>query len=193
MKNWRNCLAVVFGFPKSVEETVDSLQHGGSLPQTIGCRLVTKWYWFVLSILIVLGDQLSKYWAEVALIPYKPVEIFPFLNFTLAYNTGAAFSFLDGAGGWHQLFFAGFSMIMSLVLIIWLYRIPKQAYLLSAAISLILGGAIGNLIDRAFYGYVIDFIDVYYEYHHFATFNVADAAICVGAAFFVLDVLWSRK
>lgn len=152
-----------------------------------------KWHWFALSILVIVCDQASKYWAGVALIPYKPLPVFPMLNFTLAYNTGAAFSFLNGAGGWHRWFFASFSLIMSIVLIVWLYRTPAQSRLLCAGISLILGGAIGNLIDRAFYGYVVDFIDIYYQHHHFATFNIADSAICVGAAFFILDVLVHRK
>lgn len=152
-----------------------------------------KWHWFVLSILVIVCDQVSKYWAGVSLIPYKPLPVLPMLNFTLAFNTGAAFSFLNGAGDWHRWFFAGFSLIMSGVLMVWLYRIPNEARLLSAGISLILGGAIGNLIDRAFYGYVVDFIDVYYQHHHFATFNIADSAICIGAAFFVLDVFLTRK
>ncbi|WP_133135680.1 signal peptidase II [Legionella rowbothamii] len=152
-----------------------------------------KWHWFALSILIIVCDQASKYWAGASLTAYKPVPIFPMLNFTLAYNTGAAFSFLNGAGGWHRWFFASFSLIMSVVLIVWLIRASNKDRLLCAGISLILGGAVGNLIDRAFYGYVIDFIDVYYQHHHFATFNVADSAICVGAAFFVLDVLINRK
>jgi signal peptidase II len=152
-----------------------------------------KWYWFALSIFIIVADQASKYWAEISLVPYKPLAVFPMLNATLAFNTGAAFSFLNGAGDWHRWFFAGFSLIMSIVLIVWLYRIPNQNRLLSIGISLILGGAVGNLIDRAFYGYVVDFIDVYYQYHHFATFNIADSAICVGAVFFALDVLVNRK
>jgi signal peptidase II len=151
-----------------------------------------KWHWFTLSILVIVCDQASKYWAGVSLTPYKPLPVFPMLNLTLAYNTGAAFSFLNGAGDWHRWFFAGFSLLMSVVLIVWLYRVPKQEWLLSAGISLLVGGAIGNLIDRAFYGYVVDFIDVYYQHHHFATFNIADSAICVGAAFFVLDVLINR-
>lgn len=152
-----------------------------------------KWHWFVLSILVIVCDQASKYWAGVSLIPYKPMPVLPMLNFTLAFNTGAAFSFLNGAGDWHRWFFAGFSLIMSTVLLVWLYRIPNESRLLSAGISLILGGAVGNLIDRAFYGYVVDFIDVYYQHHHFATFNIADSAICIGAAFFILDVLLTRK
>ena len=151
-----------------------------------------RWFWFALSIFIVVADQASKYWAEVSLVPYKPLAIFPMLNATLAFNTGAAFSFLNGAGEWHRWFFAGFSLVMSSVLIVWLYQIPRKNRLLSLGISLILGGAVGNLIDRALYGYVVDFIDVYYQYHHFATFNIADSAISIGAVFFALDVLLHR-
>ena len=121
------------------------------------------------------------------------MPIVPCLNFTLAFNTGAAFSFLSGAGGWHRWFFASFSVLMSIVLMIWLYRTPAQSKLLCAAISFVLGGAVGNLIDRAFYGYVVDFIDVYYQHHHFATFNIADAAISIGAALFILELFMSQK
>lgn len=151
-----------------------------------------KWHWFMLSIAVVVLDQLSKYWIGIFLTPYKPLPIFPMLNLTLAYNTGAAFSFLSGAGEWHRWFFAGFSLVMSAVLTIWLYR-STHSCLLSVAISLVLGGAVGNLIDRAFYGYVVDFIDVYYKHHHFATFNIADSAICIGAGFFILDLLVNKK
>ncbi|HAT8446115.1 TPA: signal peptidase II [Legionella pneumophila] len=121
------------------------------------------------------------------------MPVMPMLNFTLAFNTGAAFSFLSGAGDWHRWFFAGFSFLMSIILLIWLVRTPEQARFQSVGISLILGGAIGNLIDRGIHGYVIDFIDVYYKHHHFATFNVADSAICIGAAILVLDLLIRRE
>lgn len=114
-------------------------------------------------------------------------------NLTLAYNSGAAFSFLSGAGDWHRWFFAGFSFIVSVILAVWLYRTESQSRFLLVGISLILGGAIGNLIDRALDGYVIDFIDVYYKHHHFATFNLADSAICIGAGFFLLDLLVNRE
>jgi signal peptidase II len=152
-----------------------------------------KWYWFILSIVIIIADQVSKYWIAVSLTPYKPMPVFPMLNITLAYNTGAAFSFLSGAGDWHRWFFAGFSLVLSVILAIWLWRTPKQDQLQSAGICLILGGAVGNLIDRGLQGYVIDFIDVYYENHHFATFNLADSAICIGATLLVLDLLINRK
>ncbi|WP_454784075.1 signal peptidase II [Legionella sp. WA2024007413] len=152
-----------------------------------------KWPWFILSLFVVICDQASKYLVEFFLTPYKPLAVFPMFNLTLAYNSGAAFSFLSGAGNWHRWFFASFSLIVSGILAIWLYRTASQAKLLLAGISLILGGAIGNLFDRAYHGYVIDFIDVYYKHHHFATFNIADSAICIGAGFFILDLLINKS
>ncbi|MFA5959432.1 MAG: signal peptidase II [Tatlockia sp.] len=147
-----------------------------------------KWPWFLLSMAVVVLDQLSKQWALEHLSPYQPDAIFPMLNFTLAYNTGAAFSFLSGTGGWHRWFFAGFSIVMSGVLIAWLVRLGKEAKLQTLALSLILGGAIGNLYDRAFFGYVVDFIDVYYKNHHWPVFNFADTAICAGAFLLLIDL-----
>jgi signal peptidase II len=152
-----------------------------------------KWFWFVLSVVIIILDQASKYWVEFFLTPYKPMPIIPMLNITLAYNTGAAFSFLSGTGDWHRWFFAAFSLIVSIILLIWLWRTPSQARLQSLGVSLILGGAVGNLIDRSLNGYVVDFIDVYYNYHHFATFNLADSAICIGAATLILDLLLRKE
>ncbi|CDZ78669.1 Lipoprotein signal peptidase [Legionella massiliensis] len=147
-----------------------------------------RWPWFLLSIAILLLDQLSKYWAESNLVPYQPEAVFSMFNFTLAYNTGAAFSFLSGAGSWHRWFFAGFSVVMSGVLIVWLARLTPTAKLQSLAISLILGGAVGNLYDRAVLGHVIDFIDLYYKNHHWPVFNLADSAICLGAFLLVIDL-----
>jgi signal peptidase II len=151
-----------------------------------------KWHWFIISIVVLILDQSSKYWVESVLTPYKPMPVMPMLNITLAYNTGAAFSFLSGAGGWHRWFFAGFSSIVSIILFIWLWRTPIKDRLQSFGVSFVLGGAVGNLIDRAFNGYVVDFVDVYYQYHHFATFNLADSAICVGAGALILDLLLTK-
>ncbi|MBA2709816.1 MAG: lipoprotein signal peptidase [Tatlockia sp.] len=152
-----------------------------------------KWPWFLLSIFVVVIDQLTKYWAEANLVPYQPEAVFSMFNFTLAYNTGAAFSFLSGVGSWHRWFFAGFSIAMSLVLTIWLIRLSPKAKLQSLAISLILGGAVGNLYDRAAMGHVIDFIDLYYENHHWPVFNLADAAICLGAFLLLIDMGFSHQ
>lgn len=147
-----------------------------------------KWPWFLLSIVVLLADQLSKYWAVTHLIPYQPMAVIPMFNFTLAYNSGAAFSFLSGTGGWHRWFFTGFSVLMSLLLIIWLVRLPAKDKLQSCAVSLLLGGAIGNLYDRAALGYVTDFIDIYYQNHHWPVFNIADSAICLGAFLLLVDL-----
>lgn len=149
--------------------------------------------WYFLSALIIAVDQGSKYWAGMVLLPYYPQPVLPYLNFTLAYNTGAAFSFLSGAGGWHRWFFSAFSLVVSFILVIWLWRTPKESRLQSAGLSLILGGAVGNLLDRGLNGYVVDFIDVYYKHHHFATFNLADSAICAGAALLILDLVFSKN
>jgi signal peptidase II len=147
-----------------------------------------KWPWFVVSLVVLLLDQLSKYGAVSRLAPYQPDAIFPMFNLTLAYNTGAAFSFLSGTGNWHHWFFGGFSVVMSLALAIWLIRSPSKAKLQPLALSLILGGAIGNLYDRVTLGHVIDFIDVYYKNYHWPVFNLADAAICIGAFLLLIDL-----
>ncbi len=152
-----------------------------------------KWHWFVLSLLVILMDQASKYFIASALTPYQPVPLMPMLNLTLAYNSGAAFSFLSQAGQWHHWFFIGFSLTMSIVLITWILRLSSTARLQLMALSLILGGAIGNLIDRACFGSVIDFIDVYYKHHHWPVFNLADSAICIGAFLLFIDLIRTRK
>ncbi|MGQ3890566.1 signal peptidase II [Legionella sp. CNM-4043-24] len=152
-----------------------------------------KCLWFLVSLLVLLADQASKYWASANLEPYHPKALMPMLNFTLAFNTGAAFSFLNGAGGWHRWFFAVFSLVMSVVLSVWLWRLPSRDRLQCLAVSLILGGALGNLYDRARYGFVVDFIDVYYKNHHWPVFNLADSAICIGAFFLLLDFFITRK
>ena len=148
-----------------------------------------KWPWFVLALVVIMLDQGSKYMALIDLMPYQPKSILPMFNLTLAYNTGAAFSFLSGAGEWHRWLFAGFSTLMSVALIAWMLNVEKGAHLSLLALSLILGGAVGNLIDRAFFGYVIDFIDIFYNSHHWPVFNVADSAICIGAFLMFIDML----
>lgn len=149
---------------------------------------MNKWPWFIVSLVVIVLDQVTKYWAFRTLIPYQPNAILPMLNVTLAYNTGAAFSFLSGTGDWHRWVFTGFSGVMSLVLTVWIIRLPQTARLQLIAISLILGGALGNLIDRVLLGHVIDFIDVYYAHYHWPAFNVADSAICVGALLLLFEL-----
>lgn len=152
-----------------------------------------KWSWFLISVVVIFFDQASKYWALSELSLYQAKPIAPMINFTLAYNTGAAFSFLSGAGEWHRWFLTGFSLIMSIVLVIWLIKLKPKACLQHLSLSLILGGALGNLIDRAVYGYVIDFIDVYYKNYHWPVFNLADSAICIGAFLLLVDLVKNKE
>ncbi len=155
-----------------------------------------KWLW--LSILTIVLDQLTKYIAEAELLLHQPVAMFPGLNFTLMYNKGAAFSFLSEAGGWQRIFFVILSTVISIFLFFWLKQITKDDaqknnHLLQIAISFILGGAIGNLIDRASTGAVVDFIQVYYSTYYFPTFNIADSAITLGAGLLILDMILESK
>lgn len=155
-----------------------------------------KWIW--LSVLTVVLDQLTKKIAEAELLLHKPVAILPSFNFTLMYNKGAAFSFLSEAGGWQRIFFVVLSTIISIFLFFWLKQISndekqKNNQLLQIAIALILGGAIGNLIDRAMTGAVVDFIQLYYSTYYFPAFNIADSAITAGAALLILDMLLESK
>jgi len=137
-------------------------------------------------------DQATKHLAEALLVMHEPVPVFPSFNLTLTYNTGAAFSFLADAGGWQRWFFLGLGIAVSVGLIIWLCRLKPDDRRLSAALALILAGAVGNLIDRILFGQVIDFIQLYYERWYFPVFNVADIAINIGAALLVLDSLLSK-
>ena len=156
-----------------------------------------KWLW--LSTLTIVLDQLTKKIAEAELLLHKPVAIFPGFNFTLMYNKGAAFSFLSEAGGWQRIFFVILSTVISIFLFFWLKQITqdekqKNNKPLKIAIALILGGAIGNLIDRALTGEVVDFIQVYYSSYYFPAFNIADSAITLGAGLLILDMfLESRR
>lgn len=143
--------------------------------------------WLGLSVLIILLDQLTKVMVSNWLDLYQTVAVMPYVNFTLAHNSGAAFSFLAGAGGWQRWFFISLAVLVSIVLIIWLSRLKAQAKLEAVALSLIIGGAIGNVVDRFLHGYVIDFMDVYVGSYHWPAFNVADAAICIGAVLLIWD------
>ncbi len=155
-----------------------------------------KWLW--LSALTIVLDQLTKYVAEAELLLHQPVAIFPGFNFTLMYNKGAAFSFLSEAGGWQRIFFVFLSTVISIFLLFWLRQISrdekqKDNAVLKIAIAFILGGAIGNLIDRARTGEVVDFIQVYYSSYYFPAFNIADSAITLGAGLLILDMLLEGK
>ncbi|TCV88960.1 signal peptidase II [Sulfurirhabdus autotrophica] len=142
--------------------------------------------WFLISVVIIVLDQVSKYAITQSFALGEGVAITSFFNLVLAYNTGAAFSFLANAGGWQKVFFAGIAVVASVVMFYLLHK-HYQERLFSFAISLILGGAVGNLIDRVVLGHVVDFLDFYAAGYHFPAFNVADSAITVGAALLIWD------
>ncbi|WP_201550600.1 signal peptidase II [Psychrobacter sp. DD43] len=156
-------------------------------------RLALNWY--LLSLVVIILDQWTKWLAETNLTFLEPVPVIePFLNWTLAYNYGAAFSFLADAGGWQKWFFAGLALLMSLFLIGYLAKAPRQAKLLSLGLALVLGGAVGNLIDRLLHGHVIDFIHVHYaDVWHYPIFNIADIGISIGVLLIVIDMLFLEK
>jgi signal peptidase II len=154
--------------------------------------LKLKWCWWLLSGLVVALDQATKYLAETLLAMHQPVPVLPSFNLMLTYNTGAAFSFLAGAGGWQRWFFLALGLLVSIGLIIWLWRTKPEEKWLAAALALILAGAVGNWIDRVWLGQVIDFIQVYYDRWYFPVFNVADISINIGAALLVVDSLRTK-
>lgn len=139
--------------------------------------------------LIIVFDQLTKYLVEASLPYAQAQQVFPGFDLLRVHNMGAAFSFLGDAGGWQRWVLAAISFIVSVAIAVWLARLPRRQFLLGLALSLILGGALGNLYDRVVLGYVIDFISVYAGEWRFATFNIADAAISIGAALLALDVI----
>ena len=151
--------------------------------------------WYALALIIIVIDQWTKWLAETKLTFHDPVPVIePFLNWTLAYNYGAAFSFLADAGGWQKWFFSGLALLMSLFLIIYLLKAPRKATLLSLGLAMVLGGALGNLIDRLLHGHVIDFIHVHYaDVWHYPIFNIADIAISLGVVLIVIDMLFLEK
>ncbi|MCW8855002.1 MAG: signal peptidase II [Gammaproteobacteria bacterium] len=151
---------------------------------------IKRWGWIVLS--IIFFDQATKILADYYLNYHQPVSIIPMFNLTLVYNPGAAFSFLSDAGGWQRWFFIMLSSVISIVLFIWLLKLKPEQQLQTVSIAMILGGAIGNLIDRSIYGHVIDFLDVYYQQHHWPAFNIADSAITVGAILLIIDSFKNR-
>lgn len=150
-----------------------------------------KWLW--LSVLVIVLDQATKYMVVANFELYESKALLPFLNLTLLHNTGAAFSFLAAAGGWQRWLFLGLGAGASVMIVLWLMRLPRSDRRLALALALILGGALGNVWDRAVLGYVIDFIDVYYGNWHWPAFNVADSAITVGAALLLFDGLFGQR
>ena len=151
------------------------------------------WRWYLLALVVVVLDLGSKWLAEELLIFGQPVVITSFFNFTLLYNTGAAFSFLSDAGGWQRWFFGIIAMGVSVAICIWLARLERNKFAEALALSWILGGAIGNLYDRMTLGHVVDFIVLHAGEHYWPAFNIADMAICGGAGLLIWDMYFGAR
>jgi len=143
--------------------------------------------WLALALGLVFLDLWTKHLASTQLDLYRAQPITSWLNLTLAHNSGAAFSFLAGAGGWQRWFLSGAAVVIMVILLVWLKRLPNNARLLPAAIALVLSGALGNLVDRVRLGYVVDFIDVHVAGYHWPAFNIADSAIVVGVILILIE------
>lgn len=148
--------------------------------------------WYLIAFTVLLIDQISKHWIESLYDHGHSMPVTPFFNLVLTYNPGAAFSFLADAGGWQRHLFTGLALVVSVVLI-WLLPKHHHEKRLAWAMSLILGGALGNAIDRIVFGHVIDFLDFYVGRYHWPAFNLADTAICIGAFLLILDSFWKPQ
>lgn len=148
--------------------------------------------WISISLIILIADQLTKLWFDSNLNPGQRIHVLPFFDFTLMFNPGAAFSFLADQPGWQRWFFTSLGIAASLF-ILWLMRRSLKNRRLMLALSLILGGAIGNVIDRIAYGQVIDFLLFYWHQWYYPAFNLADSAITVGAILLIFDELMSIR
>lgn len=147
--------------------------------------------WLWLSAVVIVLDQLTKKAALYYLSDGNVKLLLPVLNFSLAFNRGAAFSFLNTASGWQNVFFIGLAFVFSLAMVVWMLRNAHSRQ--NACVALIIGGALGNVVDRFHHGYVIDFIDCHIGVHHWPTFNLADSAICVGVFLLLIFNFFSRK
>ncbi|WP_456372817.1 signal peptidase II [Thiolapillus sp.] len=144
------------------------------------------WPFLLLSLLVLVLDQASKWWVLTVFQPYEVLPLTPFFNLVLVFNEGAAFSFLSDAGGWQRWFFVGLTSVISLGLLVWLGRLRPGEQLVGVSLAMILGGALGNLLDRLRLEKVVDFLDFYWQGWHWPAFNLADSAITVGVILMLL-------
>ncbi|QTS84015.1 Lipoprotein signal peptidase [Coxiella endosymbiont of Amblyomma nuttalli] len=142
---------------------------------------------------MIAFDQSAKYAIIHHCMIGESIKILPFLNFTLNYNTGAAFGVLSTESGWQIYFFAALSLAIATLLIAWLIRIRRSDYVIAIGLSLVIGGALGNLIDRIRLGYIVDFIDFHIKDWHYATYNLSDTAICIGTFLLMIHIVFIRK
>lgn len=150
-----------------------------------------RWYWLV--VLVFLADQLSKQWVLANFDLFESVQLLPFFNFTYVRNYGAAFSFLSEAGGWQRWLFTIVAVGFSTLLTVWLRKQSASLLKLNLAYTLVIGGALGNLVDRLMHGFVVDFIDFYWGKSHYPAFNIADSAIFIGAVLIIWDSFFNSK
>ncbi len=151
-----------------------------------------NWLWMSLSIIAL--DQWTKRLITTHLEEFEEITLLPVLDLMRLHNTGAAFSFLSTASGWQRSFFIVLALCVSLAILIWIWRLPRRGkHRLAAALSLVMGGALGNVIDRIYLGHVVDFVRVHYGAWYFPAFNVADSAITIGAGLLILDTLLEPK
>ncbi|MEL4287408.1 signal peptidase II [Shewanella xiamenensis] len=150
-----------------------------------------RWYWIV--VLVFLADQLSKQWVLANFDLFESVQLLPFFNFTYVRNYGAAFSFLSEAGGWQRWLFTLVAVGFSTLLTVWLRKQAASLWKLNLAYTLVIGGALGNLIDRLMHGFVVDFIDFYWGKSHYPAFNIADSAIFIGAVLIIWDSFFNSE
>ena len=147
------------------------------------------WRLLWIAAAVFVSDQLTKFAAANYLTQHRDVQLTSFLNFSLVHNTGAAFGFLSSASGWQNIFFIVVASVACIAILWMSWRLKTTDLFLGTGLMLVLGGAAGNLTDRLFHGYVIDFVDVYYRAWHWPAFNVADSAISVGAVLLIIDAL----
>ncbi len=146
----------------------------------------------VIAFIVLALDLVTKYWVESALVFGQQIPITSFFNLVLTYNPGAAFSFLGDASGWQRWLLSGIAFIACAVIIYLLYKHAENK-LFCWALSLVLGGALGNLYDRITLGHVVDFLDFYIGDYHWPAFNIADSAICIGAALLIYESFTAKK
>ena len=142
--------------------------------------------WLAVALTLCVFDQVLKHVVVTYLTYGVPYPVAPGFNLTLLHNTGAAFSLFDDASGWQRWFFTGITVVVSAGIVIWLAMIESKQRWTPLALALILGGALGNLVDRVYLGYVVDFIQIYYQHWSWPAFNLADSVICVGAVMLIV-------
>ncbi len=174
------------------EEELTQRLVGKPLPRSM-IKRKTNYPWLTLAVAVFFFDQLTKGWVSDNLELRETINLTSFLNITLLHNEGAAFSFLANAGGWKHWFFVTISSIVCILLTIGLMRMTRGRHWIAAALAMILGGAAGNLWDRLDFGYVVDFIDVYYQGWHWPAFNIADSAISLGAFILILYSFFAHR